>query len=136
MLNLYKTLQQTILRKDCRRLKLSWILNLPEENGKTVFSPEISFDPLHRGFKSLKRMCKINHTLGRSEQVKKLYLRLLTNYSSLLMENEKSINNLLDFLSSSLFIKELYDCTLDRLEKNGNKVCLWVLLKNTPLKNI
>lgn len=67
-------------------------------------------------------MCKINHTLGKHDVVKELYTKLLNEYSSLLMENEKSINNLLDFLSSSPNIKELYDMTLNQLEKNGNKV--------------
>jgi hypothetical protein len=38
------------------------------------------------------------------------------------MENEKAINNLLDFLSGSPDIKEYYDMTLQQLEKNGNKV--------------
>lgn len=67
-------------------------------------------------------MCKINHALGRNDEVKKLYLKLLKEYSALLMENEKSINNLLDYLSSSIHIKDLYDETLAQLEKNGNKV--------------
>lgn len=69
-------------------------------------------------------MCKINHTLGKHDAVKELYTKLLTEYSHLLIENEKSINNLLDFVSSSPNIKELYDMTLKQLEKNGNKVSL------------
>jgi len=94
----------------------------PEE-GLNAFYIVLELEPTKGiwGFKSIKRMCKINHKLGRHDVVKELYTKLLNEYSSLLMENEKSINNLLDFISSSPNIKELYDMTLNQLEKNGNK---------------
>jgi hypothetical protein len=84
----------------------------------------LSFWSFFRGFKALKRLCKLNFTLKRHAEVKKRFTSLLKDYTQLLMENEKAINNLLDFLSGSPDIKEYYDMTLQQLEKNGNKVWL------------
>jgi len=82
------------------------------------------------GFKALKRLCKLNFSLGKHVEVKKRFNSLLKDYTVLLMENEKAINNLLDFLAGSPDIKEYYDLTLMQLEKNGNKkACLRLELK-------
>lgn len=76
----------------------------------------------YRGFKALKRLCKLNFQLKKHDEVKRRFKQLLEDYSTLLMENEKGLNSLLDFLGSSPDIKEFYDLTLAQLEKNGNKV--------------
>jgi plasmid maintenance system killer protein len=70
----------------------------------------------------LKRIVKINHELNRPEEVKKQYGRLLKDYLSVLVTQEKALNNLLDALSDSKVIKDLYDMTLEAFEKKGNKV--------------
>lgn len=38
------------------------------------------------------------------------------------MENEKAVNSLLEYLNSSPNIQDFYNQTMERLEKNGNKV--------------
>jgi hypothetical protein len=75
-----------------------------------------------RGFKALKRLCKLYFQLKKHAEVKTHFNKLLKEYTQLLMENEKAINNLLEFLAGSPDIKHLYDITLKQLEKNGNKV--------------
>jgi len=75
----------------------------------------------YRGFKSLKRIIKIQFTLGKHEQVKTNFAKWLKDYSSLLMENEKAVNSLLEYLQASPNIQDFYNQTMERLEKNGNK---------------
>lgn len=82
---------------------------------------ELDADKTQWGFKALKRLCKLNFQLKKHDAVKKRFRELLKEYTQLLMENEKAINNLLEFLAQSPDIKELYDLTLAQLEKNGNK---------------
>lgn len=95
--------------------------NLKE--GLTAFEEVLELDEEKSqwGFKALKRLCKINFQLKKHKDVKKRFQQLLKEYTQLLMENEKAINNLLEFLAASPDIKELYDMTLAQLEKNGNK---------------
>jgi COP9 signalosome complex subunit 2 len=82
------------------------------------------------GFKALKRIIKINHELNRPEEVKKQYARMLKDYLPVLVSQEKALNNLLDALSDSKVIKDLYDMTLEAFEKKGNKkACLRLELR-------
>jgi hypothetical protein len=70
----------------------------------------------------LKRIIKINHELNKPEEVKKQYARMLKDYLPVLISQEKALNNLLDALSDSKVIKDLYDMTLEAFDKKGNKV--------------
>lgn len=82
----------------------------------------VLFSSKYRGFKSLKRIIKIQFTLGRHGDVKTNFAKWLSDYSALLMENEKAVNSLLEFLNNSPNIQDFYTQTMERLEKNGNKV--------------
>lgn len=75
-----------------------------------------------RGFKALKRIIKLFFKLGKHTSVTKRFGELLKEYASLLMENEKAINSLLEFIATTPDIKELYNMALAQLTKNGNKV--------------
>eukprot|EP01121_Diplochlamys_sp_Union-15-3_P018783 TRINITY_DN6910_c0_g1_i1.p1 TRINITY_DN6910_c0_g1~~TRINITY_DN6910_c0_g1_i1.p1 ORF type:complete len:460 (-),score=96.22 TRINITY_DN6910_c0_g1_i1:31-1380(-) len=82
------------------------------------------------GFKALKRIVKINYQLKNYEKTKETYEKLVTQYSDLLVENEKAMNNLLDFIANAPIIKELFDFTLAVLNKKGNKkACLRLELR-------
>jgi COP9 signalosome complex subunit 2 len=82
---------------------------------------ELDTEKSQWGFKALKRLCKLNFQLNKHPEVKKRFQQLLKEYATLLMENEKGLNSLLDFLGGSPDIKDYYDLTLSQLEKNGNK---------------
>lgn len=76
----------------------------------------------YRGFKALKRIIKIQFSLGKHAEVRTNFTKWLTDYSALLMENEKAVNSLLEYLQSSPNIQDFYTQTMERLEKTGNKV--------------
>jgi COP9 signalosome complex subunit 2 len=73
------------------------------------------------GFKSLKWIIKINHTLMRNNDVMTKFVMLLDNYASMLVENERAMNKLFDHVAESPIIKELFKITLQKLEDSGNK---------------
>ncbi|KAJ3029851.1 UNVERIFIED_CONTAM: COP9 signalosome complex subunit 2 [Siphonaria sp. JEL0065] len=77
------------------------------------------------GFKALKQMCKVSFKLGRYDLVLKHYPILLTYIKSAVSRNysEKSINNILDFVSAATdmkFLEEFYSLTLDCLNESKN----------------
>lgn len=94
----------------------------PEE-GLEAFEDVLTIEesPSNWGFKALKRIIKIQFTLAKHADVKTNFSKWLQNYSSLLMENEKAVNSLLEYLNNSPNIQDFYNQTMDRLEKNGNK---------------
>eukprot|EP01129_Flabellula_baltica_P016769 TRINITY_DN9098_c0_g1_i1.p1 TRINITY_DN9098_c0_g1~~TRINITY_DN9098_c0_g1_i1.p1 ORF type:complete len:477 (+),score=128.68 TRINITY_DN9098_c0_g1_i1:23-1453(+) len=73
------------------------------------------------GFKALKWIVKINHNIGEQEKSYEAFMRIINNYSHLLVEHERAINKLFDHISSSSHIKEMYQKTLEKLESIGNK---------------
>ncbi|KAJ3249160.1 hypothetical protein HDU77_007842 [Chytriomyces hyalinus] len=82
------------------------------------------------GFKANKQICKIAFKLGRYDLVLKQYPVLLAYIKSAVSRNysEKSINNILDFMSTATdmkFLEEFYSLTLDCLNENKNDR-LWV----------
>jgi COP9 signalosome complex subunit 2 len=78
------------------------------------------------GFKSLKRIVKINHQLGRPEDVFEKYKELMTytDKAVTMNEAEKSINSLIDFLSSSPVINKIYELTLQAFKTAKNEKAL------------
>lgn len=82
------------------------------------------------GFKALKQMVKLSFKMGNRDQTLKYYKELLTYTKSAVTRNysEKSINNTLEFISSSSdmqFLEEFYSTTLATLE-DGKNDRLWV----------
>ncbi|KAI8890880.1 PCI-domain-containing protein [Backusella circina FSU 941] len=82
------------------------------------------------GFKSLKQMIKISFQLNNLEDTLKYYKELLTYIKSAVSRNysEKSINNILDYVSSAdnmAFMEKFYQTTLDSLVEIKNER-LWV----------
>lgn len=93
------------------------------EEGLEAFEDVLTLEekPGNWGFKALKRIIKIQFGLNRHEDVRKNFTKWLQDYSSLLMEKEKAVNSLLEYLQSSPNIQDFYNQTMERLEKNGNK---------------
>jgi len=82
------------------------------------------------GFKALKQMVKLSFQLGRFDDTLRYYDELLTYTKSAVTRNysEKSINNILDYVSSSddmAFMERFYQTTLDSLVDSKNDR-LWV----------
>ncbi|CAH1758368.1 5483_t:CDS:10 [Entrophospora sp. SA101] len=82
------------------------------------------------GFKALKQMAKLSFKAGDYESTLKYYKQLLSYTKSAVTRNysERSINNILDFISSSqdmTFMEEFYSTTLNALEEAKNER-LWV----------
>ncbi|GAB5587096.1 COP9/signalosome complex subunit Csn2 [Umbelopsis nana] len=82
------------------------------------------------GFKALKQMVKLSFQLGRFDDTLRYYEELLTYTKSAVTRNysEKSINNILDYVSSSddmAFMERFYQTTLDSLVDSKNDR-LWV----------
>ncbi|XP_065672432.1 COP9 signalosome complex subunit 2 isoform X2 [Hydra vulgaris] len=81
------------------------------------------------GFKALKQMVKINYRLQRYDEMMSRYKELLTYIKSSVTRNhsEKSINSILDFISSSkqmTLLQNFYETTLDAL-KDAKNDRLW-----------
>ncbi|KAK3735842.1 hypothetical protein QZH41_020006, partial [Actinostola sp. cb2023] len=89
------------------------------------------------GFKALKQMIKINFKLGKFEEMMTRYKQLLTYIKSAVTRNhsEKSINSILDYISTSKQVKYIgvkimellqnfYETTLDAL-KDAKNDRLW-----------
>ncbi|KAI9272711.1 PCI domain-containing protein [Phascolomyces articulosus] len=82
------------------------------------------------GFKSLKQMAKISFQLNKPEDTLRYYKELLTYTKTAVTRNysEKSINNILDYVSTSddmRFVQQFYEVSLDAL-KDMNNERLWV----------
>ncbi|MCL4129183.1 UNVERIFIED_CONTAM: hypothetical protein GTU68_023257 [Idotea baltica] len=81
------------------------------------------------GFKALKQMIKINFKLGNYEEMMSRYKQLLTYIKSAVTRNysEKSINSILDYISTSKnmeLLQDFYETTLDAL-KDAKNDRLW-----------
>ncbi|XP_015788280.1 COP9 signalosome complex subunit 2 isoform X1 [Tetranychus urticae] len=81
------------------------------------------------GFKALKQMIKINFRLGHYEEMMARYKQLLTYIKSAVTRNysEKSINSILDYISTSKqmeLLQEFYETTLEAL-KDAKNDRLW-----------
>ncbi|XP_023219993.1 COP9 signalosome complex subunit 2 [Centruroides sculpturatus] len=81
------------------------------------------------GFKALKQMIKINFKLGNFDQMMSRYTQLLTYIKSAVTRNysEKSINSILDYISTSKqmeLLQEFYETTLEAL-KDAKNDRLW-----------
>jgi len=90
---------------------------------------ELEQDKGEWGFKALKQMVKINYKLQQYEKMMKRYKELLTYIKSAVTRNhsEKSINSILDFISTSkqmTLLQEFYETTLDAL-KDAKNERLW-----------
>jgi len=77
------------------------------------------------GFKALKQMVKINYRLQQYDKMMKRYKELLTYIKSAVTRNhsEKSINSILDFISTSKqmnLLQEFYETTLEALRDAKN----------------
>ncbi|ORZ01183.1 PCI domain-domain-containing protein [Syncephalastrum racemosum] len=82
------------------------------------------------GFKSLKQMAKVSFQLHKNQDTLKYYQQLLLYTKSAVTRNysEKSINNILDYVSSTddmAFVEQFYQTTLDTLADTKNER-LWV----------
>ncbi|KAI8369719.1 PCI domain-containing protein [Blakeslea trispora] len=82
------------------------------------------------GFKALKQMTKISFQQNQPDDTLKYYRQLLTYIKSAVTKNysEKSINNILDFVSSAdnmAFMEQFYQITLDSLVEIKNER-LWM----------
>ncbi|XP_033749123.1 COP9 signalosome complex subunit 2 [Pecten maximus] len=78
------------------------------------------------GFKALKQMIKINFKLSNYEQMMVRYKNLLTYIKSAVTRNysEKSINSILDYISTSKqmeLLQDFYETTLDALKEAKNE---------------
>ncbi|KAK3098879.1 hypothetical protein FSP39_023925 [Pinctada imbricata] len=78
------------------------------------------------GFKALKQMIKINFKLGNYQEMMKRYKQLLTYIKSAVTRNysEKSINSILDYISTSKqmeLLQNFYETTLDALKEAKNE---------------
>ncbi|XP_039272070.1 COP9 signalosome complex subunit 2-like [Styela clava] len=92
------------------------VLDLEEEKGEW-------------GFKALKQMTKINFKLNNYGEMMKTYKELLTYIKSAVTRNysEKSINSILDYISTSKqmdLLQNFYETTLDAL-KDAKNDRLW-----------
>nr|CAD7260820.1 unnamed protein product [Timema shepardi] len=81
------------------------------------------------GFKALKQMIKINFKLGNYKEMMVRYKQLLTYIKSAVTRNhsEKSINSILDYISTSKnmeLLQDFYETTLDAL-KDAKNDRLW-----------
>jgi len=81
------------------------------------------------GFKALKQMIKINFRLGKFDEMMKCYKMLLTYIKNAVTRNysEKSINSILDYISTSNqmeLLQEFYETTLEAL-KDAKNDRLW-----------
>ncbi|KAK8746589.1 hypothetical protein OTU49_017095, partial [Cherax quadricarinatus] len=81
------------------------------------------------GFKALKQMIKINFRLGNYEEMMTRYKHLLTYIKSAVTRNysEKSINSILDYISTSKnmeLLQDFYETTLEAL-KDAKNDRLW-----------
>jgi len=81
------------------------------------------------GFKALKQMIKINFKLGNFAEMMNRYKQLLTYIKNAVTRNysEKSINSILDYISTSKqmeLLQEFYETTLDAL-KDAKNDRLW-----------
>ncbi|VEN58373.1 unnamed protein product [Callosobruchus maculatus] len=81
------------------------------------------------GFKALKQMIKINFKLGNYDEMMTRYKQLLTYIKSAVTRNhsEKSINSILDYISTSRnmeLLQNFYETTLDAL-KDAKNDRLW-----------
>jgi COP9 signalosome complex subunit 2 len=81
------------------------------------------------GFKALKQMIKTNFRLGNYKEMMNRYKQLLTYIKSAVTRNysEKSINSILDYISTSKqmeLLQEFYETTLDAL-KDARNERLW-----------
>ncbi|XP_063587014.1 COP9 signalosome complex subunit 2-like, partial [Penaeus indicus] len=81
------------------------------------------------GFKALKQMIKINFRLGNYEEMMTRYKQLLTYIKSAVTRNysEKSINSILDYISTSKnmeLLQDFYETTLEAL-KDAKNDRLW-----------
>ncbi|PAA59804.1 hypothetical protein BOX15_Mlig020563g4, partial [Macrostomum lignano] len=77
------------------------------------------------GFKALKQMMKINFRLGRFDEMMRLYKELLTYIKKAVTRNysEKSINSILDYVSTSKqndLLLNFYHTTLNALKEAKN----------------
>ncbi|KAG0234097.1 hypothetical protein BGW41_001234 [Actinomortierella wolfii] len=87
------------------------------------------------GFKALKQMVKLSYKMGNFDKTLEYYEQLLPYTKSAVTRNysEKSINNILDYISSSAdmaFMEKFYKTTLDALKDANNER----LLVKTNLK--
>ncbi|KAK7115996.1 hypothetical protein V1264_001755 [Littorina saxatilis] len=78
------------------------------------------------GFKALKQMIKINFKLGNYDEMMKRYKQLLTYIKSAVTRNysEKSINSILDYISTSKqmeLLQDFYETTLEALKEAKNE---------------
>lgn len=78
------------------------------------------------GFKALKQMIKINFKLGKYQEMMTRYKQLLTYIKSAVTRNhsEKSINSILDYISTSKqmdLLQNFYETTLDALRDAKNE---------------
>eukprot|EP00118_Oscarella_pearsei_P019238 m.203471 g.203471 ORF g.203471 m.203471 type:complete len:444 (+) comp39625_c0_seq1:507-1838(+) len=81
------------------------------------------------GFKALKQMMKLNFRLGKFEEMMARYKQLLTYVKGAVTRNysEKSINSILDYISTSNqmeLLQEFYETTLEAL-RNAKNERLW-----------
>ncbi|KAI8137389.1 PCI domain-containing protein [Fennellomyces sp. T-0311] len=82
------------------------------------------------GFKSLKQMAKISFHLNKHQDTLRYYKQLLTYTKSAVTRNysEKSINNILDYVSTAddmVFVEQFYQISLEALDEMNNER-LWV----------
>ncbi|CAO3689041.1 unnamed protein product [Rhizopus stolonifer] len=82
------------------------------------------------GFKALKQMIKVSFQLNKLDDTLKYYRQLLTYIKSAVSRNysEKSINNILDYVSSTdntSFMEKFYETTLGAMSELKNER-LWV----------
>uniref|UniRef100_A0A0L8IEL9 PCI domain-containing protein n=1 Tax=Octopus bimaculoides TaxID=37653 RepID=A0A0L8IEL9_OCTBM len=78
------------------------------------------------GFKALKQMIKINFKLENYDEMMKRYKQLLTYIKSAVTRNysEKSINSILDYISTSqqmVLLQNFYETTLEALKEAKNE---------------
>jgi len=73
------------------------------------------------GFKALKWIVKIYYSMGDHNAVSQNFNAILQDYAHLLVENERGVNKLFEYISDCPLIKELYQNTLNKLEDIGNK---------------
>eukprot|EP00179_Madagascaria_erythrocladioides_P003212 CAMPEP_0198311292 /NCGR_PEP_ID=MMETSP1450-20131203/3058_1 /TAXON_ID=753684 ORGANISM="Madagascaria erythrocladiodes, Strain CCMP3234" /NCGR_SAMPLE_ID=MMETSP1450 /ASSEMBLY_ACC=CAM_ASM_001115 /LENGTH=470 /DNA_ID=CAMNT_0044014163 /DNA_START=94 /DNA_END=1506 /DNA_ORIENTATION=+ len=98
---------------------------------KVADDEKANLQPGKWGFKSLKRVCKLQHTLGKHDELLGTFERLLTYTKSAVTmnESEKALNSLLDFVADAPNITTLYDMTLDAFREKNEKACLRLELK-------
>ncbi|KAG0273493.1 hypothetical protein BGZ95_010692 [Linnemannia exigua] len=77
------------------------------------------------GFKALKQMVKLSFKMGNYDKTLEYYNQLLPYTKAAVTRNysEKSINNILDFISSSsdmVFMEKFYQTTLNSLKESNN----------------